>query len=90
MEEPSILDYLKEKLAFWRKSPTAPLDQEVTVQAETQESTNARIEPATESTGKPEKKPHPGLFGITWNAGRWPWKIILALGLALFAQSQLD
>lgn len=62
MEEPSILDYLKDKLAFWRKKPATPPNEGMTTQGSVQESISTIEKPVIEPTGVIEKKPAGGLF----------------------------
>jgi Dolichyl-phosphate-mannose-protein mannosyltransferase len=90
MEEPSILDYLKDKLAFWRKKPATPPNEGMTTQGSAQESISTIEKPVIEPTGVIEKQRRVGFSGVTRKLSTWPWKIILALVLALLAQSRLD
>jgi hypothetical protein len=67
MEEPSVLDYLKSKLKFWKRGEQI----EIPV-----------LEPAAPA---PETVPGPQLVAAV-RAFQWPWRSLLALGLALVGQ----
>ncbi|MGD0707219.1 MAG: glycosyltransferase family 39 protein [Anaerolineaceae bacterium] len=62
----------------------------MTTQGSAQESISTIEKPVIEPTGVIEKKPRVGFSGVTRKLSTWPWKIILALVLALLAQSRLD
>jgi hypothetical protein len=91
MEEPSVLDYLKEKLAFWRKKPASSPGEEVALApVEPLETVSAPEGAADKPMVGSEKSQRAVFTGINRTAIRWPWKIFLALIFALVAQSQLD
>ncbi len=73
-QEPSLLDYLKEKLSLRRLFSTTTKNTDPAVDAE-----NRLLEP--EINNKPTR---------SISLGKLPWLIILSLGLALAAQGQLE
>lgn len=74
MEEPSVLDYVKSKLLPWKNAPVIIPDAEPETLAE----------PETPGTPEPQPQPVPKRrFGI-------PWRVLLALFLAIAAQRILE
>lgn len=74
MEEPSVLDYVKSKLLPWKNAPVVIPDGE------------PQTFDLSETPGTPEQQPHPApqkRFGV-------PWRILLALFLAIAAQRMLE
>jgi 4-amino-4-deoxy-L-arabinose transferase-like glycosyltransferase len=83
-EEPSILDYIKQKLSPWKaqtiKIPKDELPSEkLSSQLVSQEEPSVQIHP--EIQAPPERK-------FPWKD--FPWRSLVALGLALFAQYSLE
>jgi hypothetical protein len=113
MDEPTVLDYLKSKLAFWRHSdlripeteptrPEEPILQSQALQAsdlpvaEAQVPSSPRfglaeslpvytreVAPVYENLPEPEDE-------IPERRGPFPWRVVLALAIALLAQRLLD
>ena len=73
IEEPSVLDYLKSRLKFWRHGEITILQENpLTPQELAEENPAAAIEGLPEAAEKKQS--------------RWPWRSLLALALALIAQ----
>ena len=81
MPEPTVLDYVKEKLTFWRKgSLRIPTLEEIQVEEfseETEDNLAAPIEPRPDHLQE-------------WQHFRLPWRPIIALMTALVAQRLLE
>jgi len=105
MEEPSVLDYLKSKLMPWRQEaleipPAEPLEQETDDQAAMQgEAYGGADEPGTgpmistqvEFAEAPRgTQPATPAAPPAIRTGRWPWRALIAVGLALIAQLSLE
>ena len=78
-QEPSLLDFLKDRLKFWKRGQKLELPAAQPVE------TPAEIE----KTRLPEPE-EPDVVVKTWekvsHAGAWPWRSLLALVFALFGQ----
>jgi hypothetical protein len=75
MEEPSVLDYLKSKLKFWKRGEK--------IEIPAPEPVAPAPEPEVDgSTGSPQSL-QPAAAA---RAFKWPWRSLLALGLALVGQ----
>jgi 4-amino-4-deoxy-L-arabinose transferase-like glycosyltransferase len=85
-EEPSLLDYLKSKLTFWKHgekieipSEAKPPEQVITVAPKTAGMKSAGLEAEQDSAAE-------SLPSEVTTPNHWPWRSILALVLALFGQ----
>lgn len=77
-EEPSVLDYVKDKLAFWKRSPRIELPVE-------EGDAGRERQPGDEPPGEPKPaRPRPAA------RLRLPWGALAVLGLALLAQLMLE
>jgi Dolichyl-phosphate-mannose-protein mannosyltransferase len=79
-EEPSVLDYIKSKLTPW-KYPAVDLKSEKSTPSETLSELQAPEEPRIQEA--PQPRP-------TRSQQKWPWRSLLALAIALFAQRTLE
>lgn len=88
MEEPSVLDYIKEKLTFWKESSIKvppPLEEETSFGDSSVNMHDSDRMPLGEDMGQGEKPPR--------SVGYWPSGLFLILSsliLALIAQSLLE
>jgi hypothetical protein len=86
LKEPSVLDYVKARLAFWRGAPPPipPVPPEI-LEEEFQPTTQTKSEQTPVSSPKPTPYPRAHVRGI-----RLPAFTLIALFLALVAQSVLE
>ncbi len=79
-EEPSVLDYIKSKLNPWKyPAIKLPLEEEAPLEqlSEPGSALQPQMQEDREPLPKPVRRP-------------WPWRTLLALGIALFAQRSLE
>lgn len=90
VEEPSVLDYVKEKLAFWKRSTLSlPAGPEVEVDDQPllpEQPVVEAPEVLTRSAEEVPLTPHPR---TEWK-GRFPWMAVAPLALGLAAQWMLE
>ena len=82
-EEPSLLDYLKSKLKFWQRGQKVELYAPEPVSPQPAEGESpVRLPETPEMAGKP--------LLMVAQAGRWPWRSLLALVFALLGQRAFE
>ncbi len=81
-EEPSLLDYIKSKLRFWVTAPAMPEEKQPALPVEPQAETGEPLLPSPPlEVLPPPPPPRP--------RRPFPWRMLLAFGLGLFAQITL-
>jgi hypothetical protein len=85
-EEPSILDYLKSWLKFWERGEKIKLPEE---SEPPKAGSTAAVQKVEAEPAVPRREQTPlmePLQGMRSKPGHWPWRSLLALGIALLAQ----
>lgn len=92
VDEPSVLDYIKALLMPWRGSPPSipPLPQQVIKDISTGDQINQGEQETLQQEESIGQASATILEGIRPAAARIPWRTLVALSLALFAQASLE